>query len=232
MPAEASEIDVTFTVRLDPDELLLLDGLCSAAVQAEVDLFKRGRDVADRHGVPFAAGVFVARAERAALDKGRLTCVPVSMVRCPVTGKRAEAVAPKRATRGNPFRIPVERSFAGYDLDRGFVVMENHPRLGISHEGLEALRPVLAAELLPLRAQIPGRLTGRKPRFRREDVVRCPACGWEGREGLTGETDPRRAELRSCPSCGEWHGSGTRFEALPDRFEVAEAAGTDADAPA
>lgn len=223
MPAEIADVDLSFQVRLEPDELLLLDGRCSAAVQAEVDLVKRGRVIADRHALPLAAGLFVARAGRAALDKGRLTCVPVPMVSCAVTGKRAGTAAPKRATRDNPFRIPVDVPFAGYELDRGFVVVANRPRLGISHEGLEALRPVLAAELLPLRAEIPERITGRKPRYRREDVVRCKACGWEGREGLTGATDPRRRDWRTCPSCGGRDGGRSLFQELPDRFEVAEA---------
>jgi len=191
----------TFGAALTPGDLPVPDGVCPPANQAQIDLLKHGQAIAARHGVPPAYGLFAARAVRAAARDGRLTCRPVAMKRCQVTGRMPAMPRPRRATRDNPDRLPVEMPFWGLELQDGNVSVLNHPSLGVSSEGLELIRPILAEELRAVAAEIPEQLTGEPPRYRWLPVVRHEACGWEGREGMTKGMDPRWSGP-TCPCCG------------------------------
>lgn len=216
---EAAELG--FNATLSPGELLLLDGRCSGKLQAEVDLLKEGMGVSARHGIPLAHGHFVARAVREARGHGRLLCRPVPMERCPVTGRRAERRTPSRKTRENPFKDPVPVPFHGYELKEAHVTVRGHPHLGCCADALDALRPVLAAELDGVLAEVPELVTGHPSVWVREDLLRCKHCSWEGRRNLVEGRNPHWFGT-TCPGCGhQGRGSGFfgEFERT-DRFEV------------
>jgi hypothetical protein len=198
----AEAVGLEFSVKLGADELRLLDGRCGPGTQAEIELLKEADGIAGRHsGTGLAAAHFVARALREARASGRLSCMRVSMNRCPVTGRRAEYVKPRRATRDNPFKSPVAVPFPGWELKRSFLVVQGYPSLGICDAALVELRPVLAAELARVPAAVPETVTGHAPLWVREDVVACRSCGWRGRESLCSGRDPHWFGRR-CPGCG------------------------------
>lgn len=215
---------LTFTVELSPDELLLLDGLCRAQVQSDVDHLKHAMELSGEHDITLPEGLFVARAVATAQKKGRLTCDRVSMVRCKVSGKRAEMHTPRRKTRDNPYKMDVEVPFSGYDLDRGRVVMQHHPRLGIAVEAFDRLQPILASELAVVKAELPEKIMGHPPKYARKDVCECPECAWQG-----GKHEMRRDRIfrdkAECPDCGFKETYARRFKTAQDRFVIVEREG-------
>jgi hypothetical protein len=171
--------EVSFSLKLNPSELAQLDGKCSPDVQETVNLLRKSAQIADKHNVPLSWGMFAAKAVKAAERDGILICRPVSMVRCEVTGKRAER---RMITRGRDKGLEQDIPFSGFELSDRFIQMQNHPNIGIAGDAISAMSPILIDVLRDVRAEISEKLTGEPPRFKKEKILRHDACDWEGPE--------------------------------------------------
>ncbi len=219
-------VGMTFVETLSAAEMVLLDGRCTAKTQAKIDLLKEAASLADRHGLGLAPAYFIARVVELATRTGRISFVRVEMTRCPVTGKRAELRKPKKATRDNPWKMATEIPFYGYEFEQGFVVVRHSPKLGISAEGLECVRPYLLEELKSVKAEIPERLLGHPSPWIKESIIICTGCGWTGREGLADNNRIRGRRL--CPGCGRRSDAASHYTIAKDdqgleRFEIVRA---------
>src|SRR5690606_28120258 len=92
----------------------------------------------------------------------------------------------KKVKRGNLYPEKYEIYVQGVDLNDHGSRQHFKKRIEISIAALDAIRPILLAELDGIQAEIPEFITGFPPMCKREDIVRCGHCGWEGRDSLTG----------------------------------------------
>jgi hypothetical protein len=178
-------------VKLTDSELLLLDGRVSETVQAEIDAAKRRAAIA--HSEPSLLAGQVALVEkivRRAEAQGRLTCDPVSIRSCDACGRKDGYYVYARTTKSHrkgdvDYGSP--KTFTGVDFGRGFVVVEGYATLGCCASCKDAIAPTLKRMLENVRAEIPERMFGMSPRFKRYDNRKCKKCGWEGHEGQMGK---------------------------------------------
>ena len=196
------EAVVGFNLKLTPLDLARLDGSTSPEIQGAVDLLKEGVRISETHEVPLSWGMFAARAVAVAKEKGRLICSKMPMVRCDVTGRRAEQTTPKRKRNGE-LPWPQDIPFTGIEVKDSFIRVQNTPHLGFDATALPAMMPILRVELRDVVAEIPEALTGEVPRYVMEKVIRHNTCGWEGPEHQAYTSDPLYgANRRGCPHCG------------------------------
>lgn len=207
--------EVRLQAELTPDEMLLLDGKVGAAVQEQIDLIKAARRLQDENDITFSEALFVMRTVRVAKEQGRLTSAPTTMQRCAATGQTGDEVIPAKATRKNPDRRPFIKPVAGRDLNRGYVIMEGRPQLGISHEALERLKPVLAAALDGVEAEVLEAITGHPPRFKRYRIQRCEKCGHQASEQAFKKQ--KYCETR-CPECT--NSNSFKFRLMTGEFVI------------
>ena len=195
-----------FAIRLTAEEAARLDGHCSPDAQAVVDRAKSvlalaGCGLSEKEAAMVASIVAVAR------EKGRLTFATTRITSCPCCGRNDGYFPHQRSgkfhRKGQPnYRAP--KTFAGYDLDQGFVIVQHHISVGFCETCRPRIEPVLLPLLSEVRADYPDRWQDAPHRYRRFENKVCTACGWEGHEG---QMKPLRTLMGDghypggCPSC-------------------------------
>lgn len=174
-----------FLLSLTAEEAALLDGRVSAAAQSVVERAKEVLALSSS-GLSEKEAAMVAEIVATARSRGRLTFAPRRIEACPCCGRRDGYYPHQRSgkyhRKGEPnYKTP--KTFAGYDLDQGFIVMQGHIGVGFCETCRERVEAVLLPLLAGVEAEYPERWHGAPQRFRRFDHKRCTACGWEGHEG-------------------------------------------------
>jgi hypothetical protein len=197
----------TTSVSLTDDELILLDGQCSPEVQDIVDVVRFAIRVAATGAAPEIAR-FVASAVAEAKQSGRLIFTHMGIRCCPVCGKDAGYAPHKRTSsrykvKGQP-NHDRPLTLGAWELADRFVFIQRHVTIGCCEACWVIAKPLLAAELKPIRAEVPEAITGHAPRFLKHDNVECTQCGWIGHEGEMGRARTLLGDgtyPASCPRC-------------------------------
>lgn len=192
-------------VELSDAELLLLDGGCSEKVQAEVDAARSRLDTAAAMPdvSPEMAGL-IADAVTEAKTNGLLLWRATRARSCVVCGKRAGYWVFKSGPRRGREDWNRPLSFYAVEMADRFVRMENHLTLGCCQDCAQELRPLIAAALADVQAQVPDHIAAQgRPKWKKHGRRECPDCGWQGHEG---EMRLLRAVMGGmypggCPSC-------------------------------
>lgn len=197
---------MTTMLALTDDELLILDGRCTTATQAEVDAAKTRRAAAAAYpDLSALASAIVGDVLTEAKREGRLVWRPTRISRCALCGRDDGWVLYKSGpNRGRP-NYKKRRTFPGIDLAYRFVRTEHRVTLGGCAECITAALPSLRDALLGVRVALPPQLrTDGQPVWTWYQCRRCTKCGWEGHEGEM----RRRPTLMGdgtypagCPSC-------------------------------
>lgn len=227
MPDFKQRVPLTLT------EIMALDGKCLPDTQRIVDHARKSIELASE--LPDSEAVMVANIIKVAEDKGRLTYCRVKIKSCPACGKSGGYYQFTRSSRNHrkgdkDFSNPI--LFDGYDLDRGFIMIQNHIGTGFCCECAERIKPVLLRHLDGIMAEIPQGLSGEPPKWRWFYKRRCKKCGWEGSEHLMGKSLTLMADgyfPSTCPQCSAKNSFGTTVVEIADGFclvrseEVADA---------
>lgn len=207
-------------VNLTDDELLLLDGRCSPAVQVEVEIVKDKKSIAGFAHVSAEDAEFVARVLQEAREQGRLSYSRLSLRFCPVCkaapGYRVYKSGPRRGQEN----LAKPLYLGGVDLAHRFVHVTGHAALGCCSACWQRIQPVLAAQLVGVRAAIPKEISGEEPRFVWYTRRRCKKCGWTGHTGQLGKLRTLIGDgyyPGKCPACGA---ENSAF--LPQNIETLE----------
>ena len=195
------------TVRLDDDELLLLDGRCRDVVQATVDIVKSRLAMTQEFECRPEIAQLAVEAVAAAKEDGHLAFLYERISHCKVCSKSAGYGKYKRSSQ---YRRAGETNHAkplymsGIELRHSFIKFQGTVRLGCCCACFDEAQPHLARALEGVAAQIPEKITGQPPKFLRYDNRHCTDCGWDGHDGallplpsIMGGTYPGK-----CPNCG------------------------------
>jgi len=197
-----------YTVKLEAEELVRLDGKVNDKAQAVVDMAKTDITIKQKYEhLSENETAMIARIIATAQEKGRLTYSRVPIRSCPCCKANKGYHKYPRSSRyhrkGDPNHDrPI--LISGYDLDQGFVTMKYTIFVGYCDDCASRITPVLQDMLSTVRAEIPKALGG--SHYKRFDKKRCDACGWEGHEG---EMIKLRTVLGDgkypgeCPTCGK-----------------------------
>jgi hypothetical protein len=166
------------TVKLSDAELLLLDGACSADVQAVVTAARARIEMAATmpYLSPELAGL-VADVVTEANKTGRVLWRGTRARHCPVCKKSA-----------------------------GYAKFKSGPRRGQENydKPLTFAKPAIVNALADVRAEVPAELAAPgRPAWKRHWLRSCPKCGWSGHEGEMRELVAVMGGLYpgGCPSC-------------------------------
>jgi len=195
-----------FTLKLTASEAAHLDGLVSAEAQAVVD---RAKDTLalSLSGLSEKEAAMVATIVATAREKGRLTLSRTRVSSCPCCGRKDGYFVYPRAGKYHRKGAPnysAPKTFAAFDLNQGFVTVQNHIGVGFCETCRPRVEPVLLPLLAPLEAEFPAHWDAAPHKWRRYDNKVCKACGWEGHEG---EMRPMRTLMGNgsypggCPNC-------------------------------
>lgn len=198
----------TTSVDLVDDELLLLDGRCSAKVQAEVDGAKlRQRLAATHQDVPpqllYAASTIL----RAAASGGQLIRRGERIRHCLGCGKHAGYAARTRSSskglKGEPnYDRPLYLSAIEYVPQ--FVRVVGYSSTAVCLSCVPEVERILISELAGVPCDLPDALVSEGgTRWRRYERRHCTACGWQGHEGQMRQL-PALISGRyagGCPAC-------------------------------
>lgn len=219
-----------YAVSLERDELLRLDGFASAATQKVIDAAKAAWKIAmEFPQLTAEQSALVIAAREEALDKGRLIHQGISLTYCVVCKTNPGYAPRKRATRyhgkGTPdYNKPL--SVPGVELADRFIRVRGHASLGACSVCFVNLKPALLAALNDVRAELPERLTGTPPRWRKFDKRVCSVCGWSGHEGEMGKLRTLLGDdtyYGQCPQCAARNEFGSEKIRSVDGFVVVEA---------
>jgi hypothetical protein len=209
-PAAAPD-QVTHSVKLTASELLRLDGHCRPEIQGVVDIQKHANAIRGDGLTPKMAAM-IAEIVASARKNKRLTYVQTSIRYCPCCGRNDGYYTHSRSGRFHRRGAPnYERPklFAGVDLARGFISVQNHIGVGFCMTCEPIVRPPLLAALVDVSAELPEQLTGEPPRFKRYANQHCKKCDWRGHEGEMGMLRTLMGDgfyRGKCPSCGAENG--------------------------
>lgn len=217
--------DPTTSVSLSDSELLLLDGACTAKVQAQVDLARQRVDYAAAHPDVTAAAVKVIVAAVAeARTNGSLVYQPQPLTRCPVCEATGGYLPYKSGPRkGQPNHSKPTR-LRGIELKASFVRFEGHVSIGACTTCMAEIAPLIAAELASVPAELPAQLRAEGTfAWVRDPHRHCKHCDWTGGESKLGLL-PAILGGRypgKCPSCGdEQRPLGERFIETLTTFDL------------
>lgn len=198
-----------FTIRADllPSELVLLDGQVRPEVQAIVDIARTTLALSESDGLSMMEANMVATICDTAAHKGRLSFARAGISRCPCCGRTDGYHLVKRASkykRKGDRDLGKPKTFAAWDLDRGFVTIKNHIRTGFCESCRDRVEPILCERLANIRVEIPEYWKDAPHRWKRYEISTCTQCGWSGHEG---EMRPIRTLTGNgtypggCPQC-------------------------------
>lgn len=172
-----------FTVKLTAEEAKLLDGKVGPEAQAVVS---RAIDALTFASLGEKQAAMVATVLDVARTKGRVTYRATVIRSCPCCGRSDGYWPVKRATRwkrkGQP-DYDKPKVFGAYDLDCGFVTVQNHISVGFCSTCGPLVEPVIKERLKAIPCETPAYWPDMPQRFRRWDKMKCGSCGWEGHEG-------------------------------------------------
>lgn len=214
-------------VSLTDQELAVLDGRCSAKVQAEVEDAKlRLAAVAASPGVNPAIAGFVADVLAEATKNGRLVYRWQQLRHCSVCkADRGYATYPRSSRyhrKGDPnYCKPLY--LQGVELARRAITIQGNVSVGCCRACWEVAKPLVITALEGIRAEVPEGITGKPPAWRYSEMMNCKACGWTGPE-LKMHLLPALMSgtyRGGCPACpAENRPLGPRILVPVDGFEV------------
>ena len=195
-----------YKCELSRDEILLLDGRCSATVQVMVDRVKRAVALVDSHGCTEEIAVFVADLEHEAKAAGKLDFSYKSLRYCGLCRGMGGYAKHKRAGRGykaGDANMDKPLMLDGVEFRRQFVNMIGHANLGCCSACWATAKPIAQVVLADVRAAVPQPVFGVPPRFECFDNRTCTACKWEGHEGQMGRIPAIMSGFYrgECPAC-------------------------------
>jgi hypothetical protein len=213
-------------VNLTDDELLLLDGQCSPAVQAEVEIAKDKRALVGFAKVSGDDAEFISRILAEAREQGRLDYRRLLLRHCPICKAMPGYKIYKSGPNKGRENYDKPLYLGGVDLAHRFVHVTGHAARGCCVNCWQRIQPVLAAQLVGVRAAIPAEISGEKPRFARYARKKCEKCGWIGHDGQLGKLRTLLGDgyyPGKCPACGaENHAFTVANIVTLEGFEVVE----------
>lgn len=213
-------------VELSAPELMLLDGRCGDAVQAEVDRLKLRLRVAAESGLPEHLSKLVSDIVSEARGNGIIIRRPSRHRRCSYCGKSAGYYKFKSGYRRG--EIDPKRPFYlhGFEFAVRFIRVEGSLSLGACEECCATTLDALKANLRGVRSEIPELL---RPEggaaFKRFDKRHCTKCGWLGHEGEMRKIPTLFGEgyyPGGCPSCDATNRLGQAVIEGAEGFEIVE----------
>lgn len=196
-------------LKLTDDEVLCLDGKCRPEIQTEVENARARLACVAKHAtLPPALAGFIADVVAEARKSGRLVCRNASLRHCKLCNKAAGYAVRKRSSykgaKGSPdWSRPLV--LHGVELADDFVRVTDHIRLGGCLTCMDAVKPALVEALADVQCELPERLTGKPPAWKKHSLKKCRRCGWEGHEGQLGLMPGLLGgpQIRGvCPGCG------------------------------
>lgn len=193
------------TVKLSDAELLLLDGACSADVQAVVTAARARIEMAATmpYLSPELAGL-VADVVTEANKTGRVLWRGTRARHCPVCKKSAGYAKFKSGPRRGQENYDKPLTFAAVEMADRFVRVQNHLSLGACSDCAAEAKPAIVNALADVRAEVPAELAAPgRPAWKRHWLRSCPKCGWSGHEGEMRKLVAVMGGLYpgGCPSC-------------------------------
>jgi hypothetical protein len=189
------------SVNLTNDEMLLLDGRCSATVQAKIDILKESLSMAlsfPELSAPLSQ--FVGKVVAAARVDEALRLIALHILRCDLCGSYPNPEYEPYKSGGNkglPNRSK-PRYLRGVELSAGRFRMTNFASLGCCVDCWATVKAAVIAALVGVPCQLPEPLrTEGAPAWVRSENCECKVCGHIG----------CRADLKpwgtcfQCPSC-------------------------------
>jgi hypothetical protein len=174
-----------YSVKLTADELVRLDGVCSADVQAEVDKAKSALRIGATQSLTPKQSQFVAHVVATANTDKLLVYSSRRIRSCLICDAFAGYATYKSGRNKGRANHDKPRHLASVELRDTFLTVDGHVSVGGCKACVDALLPVLRAELADVRAELPDQLRAEDaPRFKRYRLAVCTSCGWTGHEGL------------------------------------------------
>jgi hypothetical protein len=211
-------------------ELVLLDGQCRPEIQKEVDAAKERLEVVlELVNIPPTVAGFIADVVREAKTGGKLSYRIVSLRKCEVCGHRCDYDIYTRYSSNHKkgdknYDRPI--MFNGIDLSNSLVSVRGYATLGCCLDCWKIAQPVLIERLKNVVSEIPEKITGEKPKFKRYKRKKCTECGWVGHEGQMRKLRTLMGDgyyPGGCPKCGVENSffSPNKIESL-NEFELKE----------
>jgi hypothetical protein len=215
---------------LTDEELVFLDGHCSAKIQAEVDAAKQRLAVkVQLTGMPDNEATFIARVVEEARTNGILVHYRGYLRHCDVCNAYMTYVKYKSGRqkgRDNP-KKPIK--LWGVELAERFVYVHEHATVGCCLRCLDKLTPALKAALAEIRAELPPSLCDVQ-HYKKYKLMHCIMCDWRGHEGLMGKLPALMGGwyFGACPACPAKNTPfGPTLIETEKGFEVVEVAARD-----
>jgi hypothetical protein len=189
-----------------PDEdLVKLDGICSAETQSLVDKAKERRGLVCE-GLPEGLAKVITKIREDGERFLKLDFERIPIHKCPVCKKGGEyAKYPRNGKyhrKGQPnYNKPIYLS--GIQFNGSCVRMTGYTSTGCCNECWEKYKSVFIDKLKDLKCELPKNLFDSE--YRRTLWMKCGKCGWEGNElemGLLPAVFGGEYHGQ-CPSCGE-----------------------------
>ena len=191
------------SVRLTDDELLVLDGKCSAKVQDLVNEVKVARSIGQEVGITSNDAAFIASALAEAEKNLKLTHYGRSFRSCNVCERYAGYAKFRSGPRRGRDNEKRPLSFQGVELADRSVSVSGYSHIGCCDQCWARIQPVLAERLNGVRAEVHERITGKPTAWIRKRKAAC-RCGWIGNEGDLGMLPAMMLGEYpgQCPACG------------------------------
>lgn len=226
---------MNYKYTLSDNELLLLDGKCSEALQKDVDRAKSRSEVIglidgdsdDPHSQLVAQVVLEAK------EKGRIIFQHKQISHCSLCKTFAGYYAYPRRSRYHSkgdLNYDRPRYMSGYEFADRFVTMKGHATLGCCSDCFAKIKDTLLVALKDIKAQVPERLTGYPAQWERVAKRRCLKCGWEGPESQMGRKRTLMGDgtyPATCPKCPAASGLFSSDVEVMDGFYLENREATD-----
>lgn len=191
-------------MNLTDDELVILDGKCSQAVQEKVNEAKDriSARAAFSNLDPRLAGL-VADVVTEAKKNLKLVFYHESIRHCSICGKRGDYVKYKSGPRKGRNNWDKPTYLPGREFKHSFVTIKGHVSVGGCTECVEKALPYIAKALEYVKAEIPEAISGKPKEWIRYSNMKCSLCHWEGLEGSMGKLPAMMGGyyFGECPQC-------------------------------
>lgn len=219
---------VLYDVKLNSDEIVLLDGKCRPEIQVTVDRAKIASQISGESDIPEGVAGMIAKVIDEAKANGKLMHRIEMISVCPACKRSDGYHVHKRSTkyrRKGDTDYDNPKLFMAHNLAHRFVTIKNHISVGFCVSCFDQAFPVLQKHLKTVNAQVPDSLLGEPCKWKWNKNRKCKACGWEGHEGEMGMERTLMGDgwyPAKCPSCkAENHLFHTAVE-IRDGFTLTE----------